>query len=197
MGFHEKRADAPTMPGDSDRVYASMGNYIFQHPSLLRELYADAANEESSSRFRARHSACLIGRVADVCLRLSDQRHRRRSSRACPSIGGTWEPSTHITTQAWICAQVSPSSISTTAFGRCARRATRMLPRSSLSMKRAERTSDRFDRSGGAILSGGVVQAVRARTWSARAHGRSGGGFRDFRQLRYRTQCQSSEGDPG
>ena len=45
VGFHEKRADAPTMPGDSDRVYASMGNYVFSTQTLLRELYADAANE--------------------------------------------------------------------------------------------------------------------------------------------------------
>jgi len=29
VAFHEKRADAPTLPGDPDRVYASMGNYIF------------------------------------------------------------------------------------------------------------------------------------------------------------------------
>ena len=29
VGFHEKRADAPTMPGDPERVYASMGNYVF------------------------------------------------------------------------------------------------------------------------------------------------------------------------
>ena len=36
------------MPGDPDRVYASMGNYIFSTQTLLQELYADAANEESS-----------------------------------------------------------------------------------------------------------------------------------------------------
>src|SRR5579863_7714190 len=28
-GFHEKNPNAPTMPGDPSRVYASMGNYIF------------------------------------------------------------------------------------------------------------------------------------------------------------------------
>src|ERR1700749_2780395 len=28
-GFHEKRVDAPTMPGDPTRVLASMGNYVF------------------------------------------------------------------------------------------------------------------------------------------------------------------------
>src|SRR5208282_639463 len=40
-GFHEKNPDAPAMPGDPDRVYASMGNYIFSTGALLRELYED------------------------------------------------------------------------------------------------------------------------------------------------------------
>ena len=35
MAFHEKKKDAPTMPGDSSRVYASMGNYIFSTRTLL------------------------------------------------------------------------------------------------------------------------------------------------------------------
>jgi glucose-1-phosphate adenylyltransferase len=51
IGFHEKRADAPTMPGDDSRVYASMGNYIFSARALLRELYADANREDSSHDF--------------------------------------------------------------------------------------------------------------------------------------------------
>ena len=38
VGFHEKNPDAPAMPGDPDRVYASMGNYIFSTRTLLREL---------------------------------------------------------------------------------------------------------------------------------------------------------------
>jgi glucose-1-phosphate adenylyltransferase len=42
MAFHEKKADAPTMPGDSNRVYASMGNYIFSTRTLLELLEADA-----------------------------------------------------------------------------------------------------------------------------------------------------------
>ncbi len=33
VGFHEKNADAPPMPGDDERVYASMGNYIFSTQS--------------------------------------------------------------------------------------------------------------------------------------------------------------------
>lgn len=51
VAFHEKKADAPTMPGDPGRVYASMGNYVFSTRVLLRELYNDAANEFSSHDF--------------------------------------------------------------------------------------------------------------------------------------------------
>ena len=42
MGFHEKNPNAPTMPGDSSRVYASMGNYIFSTRTLLDLLHEDA-----------------------------------------------------------------------------------------------------------------------------------------------------------
>lgn len=62
LGFHEKRADAPTMPGDPEQVYASMGNYIFSTGLLLRELYADAANENSSHDFGRDILPSLVGR---------------------------------------------------------------------------------------------------------------------------------------
>ncbi len=51
VAFHEKKADAPTIPGDPERVYASMGNYIFSTRTLLRELHEDAANDSSSHDF--------------------------------------------------------------------------------------------------------------------------------------------------
>ena len=35
LAFHEKNADAPTMPGDPSQVYASMGNYIFSKRTLV------------------------------------------------------------------------------------------------------------------------------------------------------------------
>ncbi len=63
VGFHEKRADAPTMPGDPDRVYASMGNYIFSTNLLLRELYADAENPNSSHDFGRDILPSLVGRA--------------------------------------------------------------------------------------------------------------------------------------
>jgi len=49
--FHEKNADAPAIPGDAARVYASMGNYIFSTRTLLRLLHDDAADESSGHDF--------------------------------------------------------------------------------------------------------------------------------------------------
>jgi len=51
IGFHEKNPDAPSMPGDPDCVYASMGNYIFSTETLLDELKTDAANPDSIHDF--------------------------------------------------------------------------------------------------------------------------------------------------
>jgi glucose-1-phosphate adenylyltransferase len=51
IAFHEKRTDAPTIPGNPERVYASMGNYIFSTDTLLRELYEDADTGGSSHDF--------------------------------------------------------------------------------------------------------------------------------------------------
>jgi glucose-1-phosphate adenylyltransferase len=51
MGFHEKKANAPTIPGDSSRVYASMGNYIFSTKTLLDLLTTDAKNPDSRHDF--------------------------------------------------------------------------------------------------------------------------------------------------
>ena len=51
VGFHEKKGDAPTMPGDPDRVYASMGNYIFSTDMLLRLVEEDQQDPNSSHDF--------------------------------------------------------------------------------------------------------------------------------------------------
>jgi len=65
-GFHEKKKDAPAIPGDPDRILASMGNYVFTADVLLRELYADAADEESSHDFGKDILPSLVRR-ARVC----------------------------------------------------------------------------------------------------------------------------------
>ena len=64
IGFHEKNPNAPTMPGDAERVYASMGNYIFSTNLLLRELYADAQNLGSTHDFGRDILPSLVGRAS-------------------------------------------------------------------------------------------------------------------------------------
>jgi len=51
MAFHEKKPNAPTLPGDPSRVYASMGNYIFSTRPLLDLLEADAKDPNSHHDF--------------------------------------------------------------------------------------------------------------------------------------------------
>jgi glucose-1-phosphate adenylyltransferase len=62
VGFHEKRADAPSMPGDPARVYASMGNYVFSTRTLLQQLHEDANNEQSAHDFGRDILPGLVGR---------------------------------------------------------------------------------------------------------------------------------------
>jgi len=63
IAFHEKKVDAPTMPEDPTRVYASMGNYVFSTDLLLRELHVDAKNDKSSHDFGKDILPGLIGRA--------------------------------------------------------------------------------------------------------------------------------------
>jgi len=51
LAFHEKDANAPTIPGASDSVYASMGNYIFSKGTLVKLLEEDANNPASHHDF--------------------------------------------------------------------------------------------------------------------------------------------------
>jgi glucose-1-phosphate adenylyltransferase len=44
IDFLEKPANPPPMPGNPDMALASMGNYLFRTPSLVREIVRDAGN---------------------------------------------------------------------------------------------------------------------------------------------------------
>ena len=81
LAFHEKNPDAPTMPGDTDRVFASMGNYIFSTRTLLRLLHDDAAEENSNHDFGNDILPKLAGQSRYVCVRFSDQPHPRGTAR--------------------------------------------------------------------------------------------------------------------
>ncbi|GAB6054004.1 glucose-1-phosphate adenylyltransferase [Magnetospira thiophila] len=50
-GFHEKKSDAPTIPGRPDQIYASMGNYVFNTDVLMAALKQDMDNPNSSHDF--------------------------------------------------------------------------------------------------------------------------------------------------
>ena len=51
LAFHEKIPEPPEIPGRAGWALASMGNYIFDTRVLLRELYEDQANPNSSHDF--------------------------------------------------------------------------------------------------------------------------------------------------
>ncbi|HXB74294.1 MAG TPA: glucose-1-phosphate adenylyltransferase [Candidatus Acidoferrales bacterium] len=51
LAFHEKKPFAPTIPGDPEQVFASMGNYIFSTETLLDLLRADAQDPGSDHDF--------------------------------------------------------------------------------------------------------------------------------------------------
>lgn len=63
-GFHEKNVDAPTIPGTPNKVYASMGNYVFSAQTLLAELQADALRQGSKHDFGYDILPSLLGRGA-------------------------------------------------------------------------------------------------------------------------------------
>jgi glucose-1-phosphate adenylyltransferase len=62
--FHEKNANAPTIPDTPDKVYASMGNYVFSAPTLVAALQADALREDSKHDFGFDVLPSLIGQAA-------------------------------------------------------------------------------------------------------------------------------------
>jgi glucose-1-phosphate adenylyltransferase len=50
-GFHEKPANPKTIPGKADKIYGSMGIYVFNQSVLMQELLEDAKNSKSSHDF--------------------------------------------------------------------------------------------------------------------------------------------------
>ena len=50
-GFEEKPPKPKTMPSNPERIYASMGIYVFKHPILQQELHDDAQRHTSAHDF--------------------------------------------------------------------------------------------------------------------------------------------------
>ncbi|MCK9431900.1 MAG: glucose-1-phosphate adenylyltransferase [Candidatus Omnitrophica bacterium] len=51
IGFQEKPADPRTIPGKADKIYGSMGIYVFKQKVLMQELLEDSKNPSSSHDF--------------------------------------------------------------------------------------------------------------------------------------------------
>ena len=63
-GFYEKDIHAPTIPGNNDQVYASMGNYLFSGRVLRKELQADVHRPGSRRDFGYDILPSMLGRAA-------------------------------------------------------------------------------------------------------------------------------------
>ncbi len=50
-GFHEKPANPKTIPGKPDKIFGSMGIYVFNQSVLMQELLEDARNNKSAHDF--------------------------------------------------------------------------------------------------------------------------------------------------
>ncbi|MFA5350051.1 MAG: glucose-1-phosphate adenylyltransferase [Candidatus Omnitrophota bacterium] len=50
-GFYEKPSNPKTIPGKPDKIYGSMGIYVFNQSVLMQELLEDAKNSKSSHDF--------------------------------------------------------------------------------------------------------------------------------------------------
>jgi len=61
LGFHEKQSDAPRMLDEPERVYASMGNYIFNARILVEALHSDAKEAKSHHDFGRDILPALVG----------------------------------------------------------------------------------------------------------------------------------------
>jgi len=72
IGFVEKPADPPTIPGDPDTSFASMGIYVFNADFLYEQLCRDQKLEGSSHDFGNDIIPYLVGRCKLVAHQFSD-----------------------------------------------------------------------------------------------------------------------------
>ncbi len=84
LAFHEKKADAPTMPGDPSRVYASMGNYVFSTRTLLDLLESDAKDPKSRHDFGMDILPKLAGKAPMYAYNFENNRIPGESADAIP-----------------------------------------------------------------------------------------------------------------
>jgi glucose-1-phosphate adenylyltransferase len=85
IGFLEKPADPPAIPGDPDHALASMGIYVFNAEFLFQELERDAADATSSHDF----GRDIIPRLVDGA-RVYAHRFQRSCVYSAPGAEPYW-----------------------------------------------------------------------------------------------------------
>ena len=189
LAFHEKNPDAPTMPGDSERVYASMGNYIFSTRTLLRLLHEDAAETESNHDFGRNILPKLAGNAEIYAYDFQTNRIPGEPPDEVPywrdvgTIDAYYEANMDL-------RSVSPAlnlynrewPVRTTPYPD---------PPAKFTFDEENRRGQAIDSivSGGCILSGGTVRNSVLGTRREGPLRRPRGRLRDPRQLRHRTPC--------
>jgi glucose-1-phosphate adenylyltransferase len=84
--FLEKPPDPPTMPGDPEQCYASMGNYVFDTSVLVEALRKDAADDDSRHDMGGNIIPML---VRDGCAQAYDF-HTNKVPGALPEDAAYW-----------------------------------------------------------------------------------------------------------
>jgi glucose-1-phosphate adenylyltransferase len=106
-GFHKKSGDAPTIPGEPDKVYASMGNYVFTARTLFRELEADAIRTESRRDFGRDILPAMLDRTSMYAYDYRTNVIPGESGEVM-AFGGMQARWRHLTRPKWICAGLYP-----------------------------------------------------------------------------------------
>jgi glucose-1-phosphate adenylyltransferase len=67
-GFQEKPKNPKTIPAKPDKIYASMGIYVFKHPVIEQELHDDARNSKSAHDFGRDIIPQMLKKGLKVCV---------------------------------------------------------------------------------------------------------------------------------
>ncbi len=196
VDFHEKDPNAPGIPGNPGYVYASMGNYIFSTPALLREIHDDAENEKSGHDFGRDIFPSMVGRAPMYAYNFETNRIPGDPPEVQPywrdvgSIDAYYEaamdlrsvaPALNLYNKRW---PAQNSQLRGSAGQVHVRRGG------------PPRRGDRLDHFGRLHPVGRHGPPLGARPDRAGSHGGGGRGFHHLRQLRYRPPLQDSPRDP-
>ena len=99
--FREKPTDAVGLPDDPDRVFASMGNYIFTTEALLEAVTADSDDRSRITTSAETSSLPWCGPATPTSTTSRPTMSRARPTATAPT-GATSGRSTPITTPTWI-----------------------------------------------------------------------------------------------